>query len=94
MRDGRECPASGADILDKLKVLARSSRILSLIDIIGRTRRVAVLPGIEEQESRQQGDLAREVLAVVRMVSVDAYDGLVSFRWGVSAWDKDDVWGR
>jgi hypothetical protein len=67
LRKGGTCPRSGATILSDLRALATINQAATLKDIVGTSRQVLVLAPVEEQEVQQEGELAREVIATVRM---------------------------
>lgn len=71
LRGHRKSTRSGADMLTELKELSENDEAVILEDIVGLRRRVVVLPGIEEREVEQEGELPREVVAMVRMADFE-----------------------
>ncbi len=71
LRNRVRCPRTGAQMLAELKGLAQDNiGVVPLVDIVGSQRDVVVLPPVSEAEAAQDGELAREIYATVRMAVV------------------------
>ena len=84
---------TAASILSDLKALSVADRAVVLVDPVGTSRQVVVLPGIEEMEIEQEGNRERELILTVRMAefntAVDPDQATAYAEWGVSTWGSD-----
>jgi hypothetical protein len=71
LRTAGFCPRTGAEILSELKALATHISV-TLVDTVGATRQVVVVPPVTEQpEYDQSGNMTRELLINVTMAVVE-----------------------
>jgi hypothetical protein len=88
-RTGGRLKETGRVILERLKELAVASRAVELEDVVGYVRRVIVVHPVNESEVWQQGMLARETLATIRMTPFEAEETeelLGAGVYGTSKW--------
>lgn len=100
-RNGGRLTETGRTILARLKELAIAGKAVELEDVVGYTRRVIVVHPVSENEVWQQGKLARETHATIRMTPFEANEttelsgaGVYgTAKWGtVADGGTGDVW--
>jgi hypothetical protein len=72
LRTAGRCPRTGEAILQELKALGEYATAVELVDTVGSTRRVVVIPPVVEQaEYDQSGEMSRELLINLQMAVVE-----------------------